>query len=181
MKTTQKSLRFWHRNATRLWFRANKSALFHPPASSSQSVGQLLTQLRQKIVFILVPAPLSNELHDVWAYTVTFTWKKVSGDRLLTQTPHTINGTGVDEQLSFLTSSIWQSPERKNFGKNKQSVTTKPSFHVSTSKKKNWHTPTTCAYRPVCVCLALSSYALRCAEHATSLAPTHPPRCFVGS
>ena len=52
-----------------------KGAIFHPPASSSQSVGQLLTQLRQKIVFILVPAPLplSNELHDVWVYTVTFT------------------------------------------------------------------------------------------------------------
>ena len=36
-------------------FVRKKGALFHPPASSSQSVGQLLTQLRQKIVFILVP------------------------------------------------------------------------------------------------------------------------------
>ena len=52
-----------------------KNTLFHPPASSSQSVRQLMTQHRQKIVFILVPAPLplSNGLHDIWVYTVTFT------------------------------------------------------------------------------------------------------------
>ena len=38
----------------------------HPPASSLQSVRQLMTQIRQKIVFILVPTPTRRTKLKIW-------------------------------------------------------------------------------------------------------------------
>ena len=59
-----------------------QGAFLHPPASSSQSVRQLLTQFRQKIVFILAPAPTQRtklkpgqnpvQIHDSCCHNVVF-------------------------------------------------------------------------------------------------------------
>ena len=113
-----------------------KGAIFHPPASSSQSVGQLLTQLRQKIVFILVVG--TGSLHKRHIPSMAPVWMSSSPDVKHLTIPRT-------EKL-----------------RNKQAVGNHQAKfpRVDVLKKELTHPNHLRVPTCLCVCLALSSYAL---------------------